>query len=70
MVPNFTHLNGNGRYPRAIRELQGAVLRGSAVSAPGALVSVTPRGTIIQPDGTVLSTTQRPNVPAQIPRWG
>jgi len=70
MTPNFSHLPGNGRYPRAMRELQAAVLRGSAGQVPGALVSVTPRGTLIQPDGTQSVTNQRPVTAPQIPRWG
>lgn len=54
-----------------MRELQAAVRGTSAGSVPGALVSVTPRGTLIQPDPTVQNLTKTsPREETTIPRWG
>lgn len=69
-TPNFTAITGKGRYGRAIRELQAAVLRGSNGQGTGTLVSVTPRGTIITPDGSITDVSRPQRTTESIPRWG
>ncbi len=70
MVPSFTAITGNGKYPRAIRELQTVVSRSITGRVPGALVSQTARGTLIQPDGASVNITTKPTQETTIPRWG
>ena len=70
MIPNFTAITGNGKYPRAIRELQTAVSRSITGRVPGALVSQTARGTLVQPDAASINITSKPTQDSVIPRWG
>lgn len=64
-------ITGRGKYPRAIRELQQEAMRARPGFVPGALVSVTSRGVLVQPDGAATNATTAPRQStAQIPRWG
>ncbi len=70
MTPNFTPLTGPGRFPRAIRELQEASYRAAISQVPGALVSITPRGVLIQPNPVQRTVTSPIDVTDKTPRWG
>ncbi len=59
---------GNGRYPRAIRELRAAVGLVRPGFVPGALVSYKARGVLIEPDPMTVGGRGRPAKP-QLPRW-
>jgi hypothetical protein len=64
-------ITGKGKYPRAIRELQVEAMRARPGFVPGARVSITSRGVLIEPDGTGSNTNNAPRTaPATIPRWG
>jgi hypothetical protein len=64
-------ITGKGRYPRAIRELQVEAMRARPGFVPGARVSITSRGVLIEPDGTGSSTLNAPRtIAANTPRWG
>lgn len=64
-------ITGRGKYPRAIRELQQEAMRARPGFVPGALVSITSRGVLVQPDGAATNTTNAPRqANTQIPRWG
>lgn len=66
-----TIISGRGRYPRAIRELQVEAMRARPGFVPGALVSITTRGVLLEPDGTASIVNNRPRTTASsAPRWG
>lgn len=63
-------ITGRGRYARAIRELQQEVGRIRPGFVPGARVSHTTRGVVIEPDGAA-DTGQSPRkISSNVPRWG
>lgn len=64
-------ITGRGKYPRAIRELQQEAMRARPGFVPGALVSITARGVLVQPDVSASNATAAPRQPqTQVPRWG
>lgn len=67
---SFTQIPGRGKFPRAVRELQREILLLRPGQVPGARVSLTPRGFVIEPDGsaTTKATVRRPS--STSPRWG
>jgi hypothetical protein len=67
---SFVQLPGQGKYPRAIRELQREVGLIRPGFVPGARVSHTARGVVIEPDGTTGNTNAPRRLPSSAPRWG
>lgn len=67
----FVLMTGSGKYPRAIRELQSATLRARPGFVPGARVSITSRGVLVEPDGSGSSVNNAPRTSqSSAPRWG
>lgn len=63
-------IRGQGKFPRAIRELQEATFGKSAmVRNPRSLTDMTTRGAIVRP---IRASKQQPTYQQQqtIPRWG
>lgn len=70
-MSTFVIITGSGKYPRAIRELQSEAMRARPGFVPGARVSITTRGVLVEPDGTGSSTNNAPRTAsANTPRWG
>lgn len=63
-------ITGRGKYARAIRELQQEVGRIRPGFVPGARVSHTSRGVLVEPDGASDYSQAPRKLSSSVPRWG